>query len=140
MTTTILDGLDWQAELVSVTDGDTLRVHLRRRVAIVNGWRMVLEDDDDEDGVPIRLVIVNTPEKRDDRAAWAHAREDLLLWVEEHVHKLRVETYESGGWDRLLGDLYVAGDRGNTATQHLLRLGWPIYKARGREALDVGTV
>lgn len=115
---------DWAAEVVSVTDGDTLRLHLRRTVPLVPGWRQVVEDDD-PDGQPVRLVILDTPERGD--PGWRLARADLAAWIAARVGMLRCETYESAGWDRLLGDLYVDGRRGDTATQHMLQLGWPSY-------------
>ena len=124
---TIPGALDWHATLVSVTDGDTARLHLERPALVVAGFEVVLRSAGDK-GTPIRLVTLDTPERG--QPGYAEARWDLKLWAEEHEDELRVETYESAGWDRLLGDLYVAGDRGNTATQHLLRLGWPIYTGK----------
>lgn len=35
-----------------------------------------------------------------------------------------LDDYGPGGFDRSLGDLYVRGDRGDTATAHMLRAGW----------------
>ncbi len=60
------------------------------------------------------------------------AREDVAVWLLAHEGRLRIETWPGGGFDRLLGDVYLAGDRSNTLSQFMLRdanhgLGWDAY-------------
>ena len=122
--------------------GDSLRLE---------EWRLrVVRDDETEldDGLAGRLVKLNTPEKGkrlptredgtpalpDGRAGtWAEARDDLLGWCAANAGRLRCITYDvAGGFDRLLVDLYVLAADGrsfeDSASQHMLRLGWPIYR------------
>lgn len=121
---THVPSLDWRCEVASVTDGDTVRLHLRRLERLVNGWRHVVESDDPR-GVPVRLIILDTPERG--HVDYTPAREALRQWLETRAGRLRCETWESAGWDRLLGDVYADGDRGDTATQWMLRAGWASY-------------
>lgn len=126
-----MDGQDWDAELVSTTDGDTFRAILRRLVRrqVAPGWWQDVQDysaapDGTPASVPMRLVIVDTPERGQPR--FQEARADLMAWLIQNRAGLRVTTYESAGWDRLLADAW-AWDRGNTATQYMLGLGWPVH-------------
>lgn len=117
-------GTDWAVErLVRIIDGDTVRI-VRRRSTELDG--LVLDVyDAGPDGVPIRLVNLDTPERG--HADYQQARADLVNWLDDHPD-LRVRTYPGGGFDRLLGDIYVDGDISNTATQHMLRdRGWSPY-------------
>lgn len=123
-------GAEWDVEaVVSVTDGDTLRL-IRSRVLELDGRRYRLTDED-ADGVPIRLVWVNTPERG--KPGRNEARADLEDWITRYGYDengdgvLRVICYESAGWDRLLGDLIDA--TGESASQWLMReRGWPPYE------------
>lgn len=124
-----VDAVLWDVvRVVSVTDGDTLRV-VRTRVENRDGRRMRLTDDD-PDGCPVRLMWVDTPEKRD-REAWLRARTDLRAWVEAHSGgRLQVLCMDSGGWDRVLADLRSAD--GESASHWLMTYGnggagWPPY-------------
>lgn len=115
---------DWACRPQSVTDGDTIRAHLQRELSVINGWALTVHSTDTR-GVPLRLTIIDTPERG--QPGYQEAKADLTAWLSSHLGRLRCETYESGGWDRLLADIYVDGDRGNTATQHLMQLGWDPY-------------
>jgi len=124
-------GTEWQVESVEkVTDGDTLRV-VRSRIEHMGDHDFRITD---VTSMPIRLVWVDTPE-RGDHPGWETARDDLAYWVGFHrgsgqPTKIRVITYESGGWDRMLGDLLDAD--GNSASQWLMtERGWPPY-VRGK--------
>jgi endonuclease YncB( thermonuclease family) len=113
-------------KIVKVTDGDTIRAVLCSDEMVVSITKtMRVRTRDAVKGEPLRLIIVNTPERG--QPGYAEATADLKAWLQEHEGRLRCTTYESAGWDRTLADLYVEGDRGNTATQHLLLLGWPAY-------------
>lgn len=118
-----VEGTTWNVErVVSVTDGDTLRL-VRSRPIELDGRHYTLTDADAK-GEAIRLVWVDTPE-RGDHPGWENARADLTGWCELHA-PLRVVCYESGGWDRLMGDLLDAD--GNSASQWLMiDKGWPPY-------------
>jgi endonuclease YncB( thermonuclease family) len=123
-------GTDWRViEFVKVTDGDTVRL-VRERDERVDGEEQITRDvadpngDGRDEGVPVRLITLNTPERGQD--GWAQAKADLADWITAHAHELMVTTWgETGGFDRLLGDLWVEGDRSNTASQYMLRdRGW----------------
>jgi endonuclease YncB( thermonuclease family) len=125
------EGTEWVVDRVtSVTDGDTVRL-VRCRVTELDGRRYLLSDWDIVNGVPIRLVWVDTPE-RGHHPGWENARADLKTWISQHSpdddRPLRVICYESAGWDRLLGDLLDAD--GNSASQWMMiERGWPPYVA-----------
>lgn len=129
------EGTHWTVDRVTkVVDGDTVRVHRSRKLAYLDGIEILARDATPDGvipyGVPVRLVNLDTPERGE--AGYEQAREDLREWLMENLPVLRVITYPGGGFDRLLGDIYVAGDIGNTATQHMLRdKGWPPY-VRGK--------
>jgi len=116
-------GTEWAVLTVTkVTDGDTVRV-IRSRPIELDGRRYLLTDRDPA-GEPIRLVWVDTPE-RGTHPGWEDARADLADWIASH-QPLRVVCYESGGWDRLMGDLLDAD--GNSASEWLMTVkGWPPY-------------
>lgn len=116
--------LDWKLEVASVTDGDTIRGHLSRELPVTNGWSQTLHTTNPK-GYPLRLVILNTPERG--QPGYVEARADLARWLELRRGRLRVETYESAGWDRLLADIYGEGDRSDTASQWMLLQGWASY-------------
>lgn len=145
---TLLGGTNWR--LVAVTkyiDGDTLRI-LRDRYVTADSPEISISDDlllqssvvtyvrdnpgsdptDPMAGRSARLVYVDTPE-RGDTANWARANADTKAWIEERAGNLMVTTYgTSGGFDRLLADIWVAGDRNNTLSKYLIiERGWPPY-------------
>jgi endonuclease YncB( thermonuclease family) len=126
-------GTDWHViELVRVTDGDTVRL-VRERTERLDDQEDVHRDvadpngDGKDDGVPIRLINLDTPERGEE--GYSQAKADLAAWITVHSHELMVTTWgETGGFDRFLGDLWVEGDRSNTATQYMLRdKGWLPY-------------
>lgn len=113
-------GTDWAIErVVSITDGDTLRVVRRRSLMVADGLGMDFYDTEPK-GVAIRLITLDTPEHNE--VGWADAKRDVARWI-DHYPNLRIETWPGGGFDRLLGDIYVAGDRSNTLSQWMLRYG-----------------
>jgi endonuclease YncB( thermonuclease family) len=119
-------GTEWQVDRIEkITDGDTLRV-IRSRVERLGDHDFRITD---VTSMAIRLVWVDTPE-RGDHPGWEKARADLEQWIHHaqwgDEHRIRVITYESAGWDRLLGDLLDAD--GNSASQWLMvERGWPAY-------------
>lgn len=142
-----LDGTDWNRCVpIRTVDGDTQRI-LRQQLTwtlveeceigdslLLEEWKLrVVRDDETEldDGLAGRLVNLDTPERGQD--GYLRARDDLWLWVQLHRDRLRCVTYDAGGgFDRLLVDLYVLAEDGvhveDSATQHMLRCGWPIYR------------
>jgi hypothetical protein len=143
-------GDDWALTSWTVTDGDTVRAHLEGWVqggelpvsingVILDEWtRVSLDPLVYPRGASLRLVILNTPEKRqqlpeplpDGRAGtWAEARDDVVRWFEMYAEQgIRAETWMlESNLGRLLADIYVEGDRGRTLSQFMLRIGWPPY-------------
>lgn len=125
-------GTDWAIDrVVSVTDGDTVRLVRSRSLGISDGLE-TFQCDSEPKGVAIRLVNLDTPERGE--PGYTEARDDLDAWLSDPAWlaawrtDLRVITYPGGGFDRLLGDIYMAGDIGNTASQYMLReRGWLPY-------------
>jgi endonuclease YncB( thermonuclease family) len=120
-----LTGTEWQVDRIDkVTDGDTVRL-IRSRIEHMGDHDFRITD---VTSMPIRLVWVDTPEKGD-HPGWETARADLTTWIATHHNEgqaLRVITYESAGWDRMLGDLI--GADGCSASQWLMvERGWPPY-------------
>jgi endonuclease YncB( thermonuclease family) len=110
-------GTDWQIDrIVRVTDGDSLRV-VRRRRTLLDGLRIETTDADFINGVPIRLINLDTPERGHDD--YLEARNDVVNWLGRHPH-LSITTWPGGGFDRLLGDIWVTGDRSNTLSKWML--------------------
>lgn len=123
-------GTTWHVgQVASVTDGDTFRV-VRWRNLDLDGRFYVLSDADTEEGVPIRLTWVDTPE-RGNKPGWTKARADLDEWISVREHAgiaLSVICYASGGWDRIMGDLRDAN--GESASQWLMKeRGWPPFES-----------
>ena len=123
-----LTGTEWQVDRIDkVTDGDTVRL-TRSRIEHMGDHDFRITD---VTSMPIRLVWVDTPEKGD-HPGWERARADLTAWLTRYGYDdngdptMRVITYESAGWDRMLGDLLDAD--GNSASQWLMTEGgWPPY-------------
>lgn len=112
----------WQCNVVRVVDGDTVRARLRHVSPVTPGFTQTVESAAPA-GLALRLVTVDTPERGE--VGWSDARGDLLCWCD--AGPVEVETYYPDNFGRLLADLYRAGDRGDTASQFLLRAGWEPY-------------
>lgn len=129
------EGTHWTVERVTrVIDGDTVRIQRTRNLGYLDGIEIIARDATPDGvtpyGVSVRLINLDTPERG--QPGYDQAREDLRNWLLINLPLLRVITYPGGGFDRLLGDIYVAGDIGNTATQYMLRdRQWPPY-VRGK--------
>lgn len=110
----------WQFDPSSVSDGDTIRASLSRMLD-EDGDRQLWEIRKRD---RIRLIIVDTPERGEE--GWSRARQDTIAWLSQFSPgDLCVETYGRDDFGRLLGDVYPEVNRGDTLTQHLLRVcGW----------------
>jgi len=125
----------WRLGYVRDVDGDTIRAVLQRHVPLAPGYvDTITSGHVDEHGemvpdtVSLRLIILDTPERG--RVGYREATAQAAAWLLEHADGLMADTYESGGWDRLLADVYPIGKRGETLTQHMLQAGWDIYWPR----------
>lgn len=120
---------DWQVDWWHDTDGDTVRVRRSRVEQVADGLMARYYDDPAQlrNGLPVRVINLDTPERGD--LLWAAARADVLAWLNAAGDRLMVTTWGTqGGFDRLLGDFWVAGDRDNTLTKHMLiDLDWQPY-------------
>jgi endonuclease YncB( thermonuclease family) len=130
MTATYEPGTDWAIDAVPrIVDGDTIRV-IRSRIVGQTDDQLIVARDRHRNGMAIRLVTLDTPERGE--PCYTDARDDVARWLLEHAGRLRIETWPGGGFDRLLGDVYVAGDRADTLSQWMLRYGnrgqgWDAY-------------
>jgi endonuclease YncB( thermonuclease family) len=129
----------WRLLHPRAIDGDSLRGYLTRDEWLAAGFaHTIFSAEQTEDGIPVadtqllRLVVVDTPERGE--PGYVQGRLDVRDWLAAHPGPLCVDTYESAGWDRLLADVYPEGDRGDTLTQWLLQLGWPVYGYRSRDS------
>jgi endonuclease YncB( thermonuclease family) len=120
----------WNVDrVVRVVDGDSLRVVRSRTAQLGDGW-FNIRDHDIFDGVPIRLLWVNTPERG--QPGYTEARADLQGWIAARTApdaypSLRVVVHYPDAFGRLLADLIDAD--GNSASQWLMiERGWPPYK------------
>lgn len=120
-------GTDWHVSWWSDVDGDTVRILRWRDEQIADGLRGRFYDDPAwfPRGQSVRLINLDTPERGED--GWQQACDDLRAWLGAAGDALMVTTWGmAGGFDRLLGDFWVH-DRNNTASQHMLRIGWDPY-------------
>lgn len=122
------DGTDWTVtRIVSVTDGDSLRVIRRRTTPAGDGLNIDIYDAEPA-GVPIRLITLDTPERG--KVGYLDARRDVLTWLMQIEAKpgLSITTWPDGGFGRHLGDIWVTGRRSETLSQWMLReRGWLPY-------------
>ena len=119
---------DWHVDRWWDTDGDTVRVSRSRTVQVGDGLMARLYDDPAQLplGLPVRVINLDTPERGN--PDWPQACQDAADWLTAAGDDLMVSTWGTqGGFDRLLGDFWVAGDRNNTLTAHMLLAGWLPY-------------
>lgn len=120
-----LPGVVYEIAVARAVDGDTVAGFISQDQPLGYGLRIRVYSGD-ERGVPkeasIRLIRLDTPERGQE--GYREATADARAWLLERDGRLRVEVLGSGGLGRLLGDVYAADDRGDTLTQHMLRLGW----------------
>lgn len=126
-------GTDWHVAATWKVDGDTVRILRQRDVTLADGMRATVYDDPEwfPHGQAVRAINLDTPERGD--PGWEQARDELMAWLAAAGDRLMVTTWgSSGGFDRLLGDFWVFGNRTDTATAWMLRYGnggagWPPY-------------
>jgi endonuclease YncB( thermonuclease family) len=114
---------DWEIDDVDrVIDGDTCDLTVRRPIGELDGFRIEAAGV-----IRVRIVHLDTPEKGNLAAAQATA--DLSDWLHGWgVTPLRVTTQGKDAFGRYLGDVYVAADRTQTASDHMVReRGWPVW-------------
>lgn len=119
---------DWHVDSWHDTDGDTVRVTRSRTVQVADGLMAHYYDDPTQlpKGLPVRVINLDTPERGD--PAWEQACQDAADWLVVNSDKLMLSTWGTqGGFDRLLGDFWVDGDRNDTLTRYMLERGWPPY-------------
>lgn len=123
---------DWKVlQVIKITDGDTVRVVRETEIGVLEGLLHKAQDANRDKhgnliGKSIRLITLDTPERGAE--GYYDARQDLADWFDLHDGRIRVVTYETAGWDRILGDFYEEGNMSNTATQYMLRdKGWEPY-------------
>ena len=119
----------WHVTHPGAVDGDTVRAYLTREEWIGGGFaQTVYSARQADDGTPLpatvslRLVTLDTPERG--QPGYREASDDVRAWLAAHPGPLLVDTYESGGFERLLADVYPEGQRGETLSQAMLQLGW----------------
>lgn len=112
-----------------VVDGDTIKLSRWRSELIDQQLEQIIVD---RKPISIRLLWVDTPE-RGDHPGYENAKRDLSTWIQDALDRgpVQLVTYESGGWDRVLGDV-IAAD-GESVSQYMLMhansgQGWPPYK------------
>ena len=116
-------------------DGDTIRAHLLRetltRADRMDPWvtedivRTRTDPQTHPEGLSLRLITLNTPERG--TPGYLEARRDLDGWLKAFSDRLVAEVWPGGGFDRMLADVYVAGHREVTASEHMLMIGWEPY-------------
>lgn len=116
---------DWSVtQVVKVVDGDSVHLHLLADIYdLTEDLGMVLRTTRPW---KCRLVIIDTPE----RGAPGYVEAGIYTdrWLRAAGAGLRAETYYRDSFGRMLVDLYVAGDRGNTLSQALLLEGYATYE------------
>lgn len=147
MAGTVPAGTDAALRVFSVTDGDTVRIFRRwsvppSTISLGNGLLLhetrELEDNPEvwRRGLPVRLIHLDTPESRTDKAGWAKARAELIAWLAAREGRLRCIFFEGpesdGAFSRLLADIYTEGDPADSASAWMLLhgndgRGWPPY-------------
>lgn len=120
--------IQWRVmEIVSVPDGDSVRLRKTRRVPfeVSNEMEGFVTLQSKTKGQLGRLVTVDTPEKGD--PLWREAGDQLEDWLREREDYLMVTTFEAAGWGRDLMDIYDERN-GDSASAYMLSLGYPLYE------------
>lgn len=119
----------WQVDRACrVIDGDSVRVVRSRVTQLGDDWFHV-RDADGTNGVPIRLLWVDTPERG--QPGYTAARDDLARWIADraipYAHpRITVVCHYRDAFGRILGDL--VDDLGESASQWMMRdRGWPAF-------------
>lgn len=119
----------WQVDRIPrVIDGDSLRVVRSRPMQLGDDWFHV-RDLDPFEGLPVRLLWVNTPERG--QPGYTEARDDLRAWIQARTlpgaaPHLSLVCHYRDAFGRLLADLVDAD--GQSASQWLMRdRGWAPY-------------
>jgi len=114
---------EYNAEIVRVYDGDTIRVNIDL------GFGLSIRN------TAIRLRGINTPEVRGEEKSQGYASRDRLIAILASAENLcRIKTYkgkERGKYGRIIGDIYVGSDEKgwNHVNQQLLDEGYAVaYK------------
>ena len=109
---------DYNAEVIRVYDGDTIRVNIDL------GFGIFIRN------TSIRLKGINTPEIRGEEKAQAYlARDRLIAILASADNRCRIKTTkgkERGKYGRILGDIYVGSEKTgwNHVNQQLLDEGY----------------
>ena len=114
---------EYNAEIVKVYDGDSIRVNLDL------GFGIFIQN------TAIRLRGINTPEIRGESAPHGYAARDRLIAILASAeNRCRVQTFkgkERGKYGRIIGEIYVGSDEKgwNHVNQQLLDEGYAVaYK------------
>ena len=107
--------------IVRVVDGDTVEADIDMGFGFTFNTRF-------------RLLVVNTPEKKD-RAAWQAAKDFTQAWCDEHAGFIEIETMEKDGFGRWLA-LFRCQIDGNYLQDAILEAGHSPENYRGQSMDD----
>jgi endonuclease YncB( thermonuclease family) len=109
---------DWEVlSVFHIVDGDTVDLEVRRAVGQVDQFTLYAEGV-----IRVRVVHLDTPERGE--PGHDEAMGDLEDWVidrSQYDDGLRVTTQGRDAFGRYLGDVYIAHDRSDTLTLHMVR-------------------
>lgn len=107
--------------LERVVDGDSAYVTRLIHIGLTEDLEHLARDRKPRE---IRLVVVNTPERKTG-APYLAAKADLQAFFASHP-RLRVRVYGRDDFGRLLADVYDP-QTGESASAYLIAKGWPPY-------------
>lgn len=126
---------EWRLVTVTkVVDGDTFDGVLRRDLAETvldcGRDRFITTRHEEQVSARVRLSRVDTPERGS--IGYLEARGDLAGWLAMVTWPVVVRAYLVDTFDRLVSDVYPAGDPGDTLTAYMLGdanrgAGWPAW-------------